>query len=140
MCPVIAFEWLMMGHLYIWTPLIWAGTIAAESVYTITLDQFAISRGIWHIYPGTGLRLPVSLFGNSGIQIEQVLVYSMTTVMIVSMLQPFLVMMQYWLQAARPEPFWRFAARMLCSDAELPPAPKAAPDLEGADSAETPRP
>eukprot|EP00662_Eupelagonemidae_sp_cell21_P054604 gene54604-22459_t len=96
MCPVIAFEWYTLGHIFLW------------SVYTIVVDQFAISRGIWHIYPGTGIRLPIHLFGNPGMQLEQVLVYSLTT--------PFLVLIEYWYQSGRKQPLLRYLASMIWND------------------------
>ena len=68
-------------------PLAWTHgqvlSIALASLYTITLDQYAIHMGIWKIYPGTGLRLPVHLFGNRGVQLEQFLIYSLTSVLVV---------------------------------------------------------
>ena len=83
----------------------------------IGVDQYAISRGIWHIYPASGIRFPINLFGNHGIQLEQVLVYSLTTIMVVSTLHPMLLITDCYYGKNGGQGSWMgFAKAMVWSD------------------------
>jgi lycopene cyclase domain-containing protein len=121
MSPVLAFIWAGFAHFFLWAPASYVAAIVLESAYVITVDQFAISRGIWHIYPGTGVRLPLNMFGNTGIQIEQFLIYSLTTVLVVSTLQPFLVITECYYKYRVQGGWFKFALRMLLTDGKYQP-------------------
>ena len=79
MAPVIAFQWWVGGHLLLHRKKEWALGILGPSIYLITLDQWAIREGVWVISDRftTGIRI-------LGVQLEQVLIYSVTTALVVN--------------------------------------------------------
>ena len=78
MPPVLALQWWFGGNVFRQRPGEMLSAIAAVSVYVLALDQLALSKGIWHLNPDytTGLNL-------LGVSIEQILVYTLTTVLVV---------------------------------------------------------
>jgi len=119
MGPVLAFQWATFGHFVIWKwqPPLFA--IVAQSAYVLVVDQYAISRHIWHIYDGCGIRFPIYLFGNPGMQLEQVLVYSLTTVMVVLTLHPFLLITEAFYNTGQTGSWVTFAQKMVKSDGNI---------------------
>lgn len=78
MPPVMASHFAIGGHVLASRPVQWLVGIAVPSVYLIGIDTWAIRRGVWAISDTytTGLHL-------AGIKLEQVLIYSTTTVLVV---------------------------------------------------------
>jgi putative membrane protein len=78
MSPVAAFQWWFCGHLLVQQPREWIMGIAVPSIYLLLLDTWAIHRGLWRISQTytTGLHL-------FGVQLEQILVYTTTTALVV---------------------------------------------------------
>ena len=102
-------------------PRLFCISIALESAYVILIDQFAISRGIWTIYHGTGIVIPVDLFGNGGIQIEQILIYSLTTVLVIATLLPMLVITEVYTACGVTTSWFKFVQQMIRDDGKYPP-------------------
>lgn len=116
MPPVLAFQWMMFGHFFMWQPTyVWV-PIVLESGYTIVLDSFAISRHIWTIYPASGIRIPINLFGNNGIQLEEILVYSLTSALVVLTLHPMLLITKAYYQWNVQRSFPSFMFSMIWHD------------------------
>jgi hypothetical protein len=130
MPPVLAFEWAMFGHFYMWHARSCWVPILLESAYTIMLDCFAISRHIWTIYPASGIKIPVHPFGNDGIQLEEILVYSLTSALVVLTLQPFLVITKAYYQWEVKRSWPAFLLSMICSDGMPKEAPRQSDALD----------
>jgi len=120
--PVLAFMSFMFGHFYRWQVGKFLLPIVLESTYTLVLDQFAMSRGIWHIYDASGIRFPIHLFGNRGLQLEQFLIYSLTTVLVVGTLHPMLLISKAYYQWEVKRPFPSFFFDMIKTDGQAPEA------------------
>lgn len=123
MPPVLAFQWGMFGHFFMWQPKYVFWPIFLESCYTIVLDSYAQAVGIWKIYPATGIIIPIKLFGLPGLQLEQVMVYSITSALVVLTLQPMLLATKAYYQWEVQRSFPAFFVSMICSDG----MPKEAP-------------
>ena len=56
----------------------WLAALFAVSSYVLALDQLALQKGIWHLNPDyvTGITF-------LGMYLEQILVYSLTTILVV---------------------------------------------------------
>lgn len=121
--PVLAAQWVMFGHFYMWQPTCAVVPILLETGYTIMLDSFAISRHIWTIYPASGARIPINLFGNSGIQLEQIIVYSMTSAIVVFTLHPLLLVTKAYYQWEVQRSFPSFLMSMVWHDGLAPESP-----------------
>merc|ERR1719263_1620669 len=111
---------MMFGHFYMWQPKYAWVPIVLESGYTIILDCFAISRHIWTIYPASGIRIPINLFGNHGIQLEEILVYSLTSALVVLTLQPMLLITKAYYQWEVQRCFPAFLFSMIRADGMVP--------------------
>eukprot|EP00960_Hanusia_phi_P044369 756604-Hanusia_phi.AAC.7 len=76
--PVLALQWWFGLGLFLQRPGEWLGAVGLTSCYVIGLDSWALKEGIWHLSEEyvTGGRV-------LGLEVEQVLIYSLTTLLVV---------------------------------------------------------
>ena len=79
MCPIWGFLWWLGGHLLLQQYREWIWGIMVISIYLIFLDSWAILEGIWFI--SDQYTTGINLFG---IKLEQILIYSTTTALVVT--------------------------------------------------------
>jgi hypothetical protein len=122
--PVIALQWVLFGHFYMWQPsYVWI-PIVMESGYAIVLDLFATSRGIWSLWGESGIVIPINLFGSNDIHLEQLLAHCLTSTAFVFAIQPMLLVTKAYYQHDAGSPrvpcsFRRFLWRFICTDGNL---------------------
>jgi lycopene cyclase domain-containing protein len=99
MSPVIGFQWLVCGHLLLQQPREWLLGIAAPSAYLLLLDTWALREGVWRL--SERYTTEVTMLG---VPLEHLLLYTVTTTMVVLPLVSTLRMAEIrWLRNVRAE-------------------------------------
>lgn len=119
MAPLVAMLWFITGQVI----LIKANTlvigIMITFIYTLLVDTYSIRMGVWAIYEGMGIYLPVPYF--DGIQLEECVIYLALSIIVVVVLQPWLIMAnKYARRQDRSLWFPRFAVVFLWTSGAYP--------------------
>jgi lycopene cyclase domain-containing protein len=115
MSPVAGLQWWIGGHLLLQQRREWLLGIAVPSLYFVLLDTWAIHQDVWRI--SVRYTTGALLFG---IQAEQILVYSTTTVLVVQALVIALRMTENLLQRKdEDESVWAALIREVVSSIQL---------------------